>query len=414
MSDETESSERTVRRGNFEGSITQERGKFRVRITPPDKGKRRSLGIYPTEDEAERVLNAALADIDAGLVAAQDGKTLRSFAPTAFDVMEKRGMKTVDDDRYRFDKHLVKAKFIDWPLPKIQVEDVEDFLVQLEEVEIERRDGSRGPLSHQTKKHILGVLRRILKRAKKPPYRYVAKNVAEFVEVEEEGTKAPRDKANYLALAEIEALRDANIDDPEVWIILFAIGTAIRVGEQWNLPLSHLVVDGDDPHVLVEYGDSGTVDDRTKSGNIVKVPLFGLGLEAAQRWLELLPAYCKKNEHRLAFPGRHGGRRTKAPNLWYLDNIKWHRAKDPNVRAKRALARAGITRNIRWHDLRHTAASGWLSGYWGRRFTLQEVSKLLNHTDIKVTQRYAKFAESAVREAAREAEEAYRRLREGK
>ena len=87
--------------------------------------------------------------------------------------------------------------------------------------------------------------------------------------------------------------------DPERWMVAFAIGTELRQGEHWNLELSDLHVDGDNPHVLVRFGSPGKT---TKSGKTRMVPLFGLGLEAAREWLKILPMYALHNPHNLVFP----------------------------------------------------------------------------------------------------------------
>ena len=51
-------------------------------------------------------------------------------------------------------------------------------------------------------------------------------------------------------------------DDPERWIVQFALGTGLRQGEQWSLPISDVCVDGDDPHVMVRYGSEGKTTPR--------------------------------------------------------------------------------------------------------------------------------------------------------
>jgi hypothetical protein len=59
-------------------------------------------------------------------------------------------------------------------------------------------------------------------------------------------------------------------------------------------------------------------------------------------------------------------------------------------------------REVRFHDLRHTCASSLIAGWWGRRWSLEEVKGLLGHRSITTTERYAHLAESALNNAARE------------
>lgn len=60
-----------------------------------------------------------------------------------------------------------------------------------------------------------------------------------------------------------------------------------------------------------------------------------------------------------------------------------------------SLKKAGITGKYTWHDLRHTAAS-WMRQ---RKVPLDVVQKILGHTDIKSTMRYAHIGEESHVEA---------------
>ena len=59
---------------------------------------------------------------------------------------------------------------------------------------------------------------------------------------------------------------------------------------------------------------------------------------------------------------------------------------------KKALQRAGV-QNFRWHDLRHTFASLLVSG----GASLEMIGRLLGHTQIGTTQRYAHLIDSPLR-----------------
>ena len=71
------------------------------------------------------------------------------------------------------------------------------------------------------------------------------------------------------------------------------------------------------------------------------------------------------------------------------------------------LALAGIVpeqrhdgRHVRWHDLRHTFCSSLVAGWWGRRWTLEEVKAAVGHSTIQMTERYTHLARSALKAAA--------------
>lgn len=60
------------------------------------------------------------------------------------------------------------------------------------------------------------------------------------------------------------------------------------------------------------------------------------------------------------------------------------------------ITKLGIERRRRFHDFRDTAASHLLSGSWGERWSLQDVSEFIGHSDVKVTQeRYASLLTEA-------------------
>jgi site-specific recombinase XerD len=61
----------------------------------------------------------------------------------------------------------------------------------------------------------------------------------------------------------------------------------------------------------------------------------------------------------------------------------------------RGLKAAGVTRHIRFHDLRHTAASHLVMA----GVDLRTVGAILGHKDPKVTQRYAHLAPEHLKEA---------------
>ena len=79
-----------------------------------------------------------------------------------------------------------------------------------------------------------------------------------------------------------------------------------------------------------------------------------------------------------------------------------HRDRKPPRGWKAWLKAAGITRRVRWHDLRHTCASALVGGALGRKWSLEEVRALLGHSSIRVTERYAHFGKSLVMMAAME------------
>jgi integrase len=204
-------------------------------------------------------------------------------------------------------------------------------------------------------------------------------------------------------------------DRLEKWMYGLALWTGLRIGELWCLHLVDVHVDGPDPHIVVRYGswDPEKLRYRSPKGRKGEkkkrvVPLWGLGLESAIRWLEVREAYLKMtpktakaraaNDYqdlRLMFPTERGRRRdNKPPRSW-----------------KKVIDAFGVVARIGgkpwWHLLRHSCASSLISGAWGDRWTLEDVQKVLGHADIRTTQMYAHLAPSALQATATRAQASF-------
>jgi len=107
------------------------------------------------------------------------------------------------------------------------------------------------------------------------------------------------------------------------------------------------------------------------------VPLFGDGLVSARRWLYVLPEYATTNPLGLVFPSPAGAIRNVGKPL--LTNAAW----------KGALRSAGITRRVRWHDLRHTFCTNLVTGALGHPWPLVAVKEMAGHSSVTITERYA-------------------------
>ena len=314
----------------------------------------------------------------------------------------RSGLANIAVDRARAAKHILPAQIASMPLRSIRRKHVLAWLggVSVKHVDVvgqrqgrPTKDGRRRPsksplppskrLSRGTVVHLLNLLRVALGDAVN--HDMLETNPAGDVRVprRERRTHAGWD---VLAPAELAAVVVA-AGEPWGSVVQFAAWTGLRLGELFALELPDVHLAGPEhPHVVVRYG--GVRHRACKSGQPRTVWLVAPAEAALRAWLAARPAWLAKakRETPLVFPSRRGcfvGR--KPPKGWRA----W-------------LCAAGISRRIRWHDLRHTCASSLLSGHAGRRWSLEEVKELLGHSTIMLTERYAHFSRGALEQAARE------------
>ncbi len=363
-------------------------GRWRVRMRIAGLG-RKTIDSFPTREEADAYRATMLEILEreepySGLTVFEVGE----------DVLTKRELgRHISDpgsDWSRWNNHIKTD-----PIAKIAVRNVLDTHVE----DWLERLNAKG-LSRQTRLHCLNLLRIIMGRAKKQ--RLVRENPCADIRLEAE--KRTHEPWTYATPEEQDALIAAT-PKPLDAIVEFALGTGLRSGELVSLRLADVHLDGEDPYICVRYGSPP--DKPTKWGRIRQVPLFGRGMAGFRRWLAALPEYTPKNPHGLAFPTRQGSFRGHDHVFrWCMWKGSPGKGKhgDRNYRAPMTgiVQRAGISRNFRWHDLRHTCASSLISGWWGRQWSTREVCDLLGHRSVTTTERYAHFADTALKRAARE------------
>ena len=364
------------------GSGTIERtkdGRYRARFAFGGSPREDIEGSpFASHDDAERALDAILAELrDAG--ATRGGVTLRACAKRAFDLREKSGYASVQTDRERWDAYVKSHELADVPIRVITRGDIRDLLGSMK-----LKVG--GPASTSTKKNTLNMLRMVFEVAVDDEH--IDENILFGMKVKDAGTTT---EAMYpLPWALAQALI-AVATDP---VVPIAIGCGMRSGQLRSLRwedvhlLNELGVLLAKPHVLVRFGKPGKPN---KNGKVHTVDLFGLALEA----FLAMPRKAKG----IVFPAKRGGYRAKARVVALKDWNAW-------------LAAAGISRRVRFHDLRHTCATLLLNGDFGRKWSYEEVKELLDHSSVKVTERYAKVLGTLAASAAAEMRRGARKQRE--
>lgn len=224
---------------------------------------------------------------------------------------------------------------------------------------------------------VLGNLKFVLKQAIDDGY--VDDNAAASVQLDVK----ERDRDDFIPTPEeqLQLLSCHDVEVPDWYAIVFGMGTGLRPGEWRNLELIDVHLDGPVPWVFVQYGKN----DRggTKSGKKRKVPLLDLARRALEAWLPLIPQYHPKNPRGLVFPTERGCiRRAGAPfgihhqGRERINKLDWY------------LERAGITRHLTPHCLRHRFATDALTGRLGKTLEAWKVQVMLGHGLLSTTEQY--------------------------
>jgi integrase len=301
-------------------------------------------------------------------------KTFGSFGLQVLDIREQDAVRSIESERYRFSKHLEHSPLGTKDIASIRPKDIADFARTLALKEADDYRGTR-KLSRATGDKVMQLTRAIFDHAVEQGLRddnpCLAVRRVRRVE-------APKEKRTFLTLREQEAIENSTSISPYVKAMLMvAYGSGIRQGEQWNLQRRDVFLGGDEPYMIIRYGSKGL---PPKNGKVRRVPLFGAALRGFQMMFWL----------RHALPGDlvfGSAPRTPRPVGAPHEFESW-------------LALAGITRHVRWHDLRHTCGTALVSGMWGHRWDLIDIRDLLGHSSVKVTEMYADEGDTGVKRAA--------------
>lgn len=325
--------------------------------------------VGPSKQEAQRVLNEALAAVQRG---AQRSTSTETFAEVADRWLERKRPR-IEPATYRdYEFHLrkrLKPAFGQLKLRQVTRAKIEAYLAEQD------RDGN---LSRKTLNDSLIPLRQILGAAVREGV--LASNPAQNDD-RDHPLELPYERPTMRHLNREEALR--YLDAAEDWYRPLAemlIGADLRIGEAIALEWRDIDWDGCAIHVSRAAKDGGEIGtpkgDRSRTVLLAPYLLDLLrGHRAAQasaaglgKLIFLSPEGCMLNRHNVR-------RRGHSPTL-----------KD-----------AGLSSRVRLHDLRHTAATLWLAAGESIYFVQQQ----LGHADIQTTiEQYGHPDKQAHREAA--------------
>jgi len=307
-----------------------------------------------------------------GLSVPKNTKAKREVMALAEEYRRKREMQLFAQRHLLADPIRVKLKLLDYAEEKAKAYDKQDHLpkslkylqpfagdVLLKDVDERFVEGYRAYLLEQTTlgptsaKHYLDAFKALMAKALRE--RLIESNPAQAVK----SIKAPEAKRPFLTVEEIQRLFNTPITGGELaqdckYAFLISCFTGLRLGDLKTLTW------GD----IIREPDRAICKRMNKTGEIITIPL----VPSAWRILD------DKQIHRrdeLVFPALA---RSKSE---YRPLARWRKA-------------AGIDRPFGWHAARHSFAmmSLDISG------DIFAVSRLLGHSDIKITTAYLHFMDS--------------------
>lgn len=384
-----------MRRKNGEGTVCRRSdGKWRTRMWV--HGKRRDLQVFDTEIEARRFLRAWNIDVESGAIVAPAAETLRVYGETWLDRRELHGsrkraqVRDIDNERSLWRTHVEKSRLAGLALDAIRRRDVDDFVSSLRRKKALQTVRTRGgsisletdrTLSRGVVKHALRLVRTCLDDA----YRreVISSNPAADIDV---GHATSTDtKWDFLRVDEIDSLLKCEaLTEAARAFFAVAIFAGLRLSEILHLQWAdvHLDVEVPGPSMLIRFGRKGGA---TKSGKARTVPI----LPALLPWLRA--QHARAGQQTYVFTSPDGSHFAEGYTSGWPA-----KAGRPS-----ALERAGVPRQIRFHDLRHTCGTHLALGSWGRTWSALEIKGMLGHSSLRVTERYTHLADNTLHDAAK-------------
>lgn len=349
------------RRGNSEGNIRKRPdGRWEARISLPD-GERKSFYGRTRQEVAHRLAQAR-HDVDSGLPMLDERQTVGQYLESWIESVKPQ-IRLSSWRRYGdyVRVHLVPG-LGKIPLAKLTPQHIQLFYA---------RKLAEG-LSPSTVHHIHGAFHRALKDALLMGI--VQRNVTEMV-------RAPRRSSReMMALTEEQShqLLDVVKGDRFEVLYLLAVTTGMRQGELLALRWQDVDLERSALQVCVNVQEANgrfTIAEVKTAYSRRSVRLTRIAVEA------LRAHRARQNEERLAL----GSEWNTALDLVFPNTLGGIMIPDNLAKRsfKKFLEQAGLSKEIRFHDLRHTAATLLLS----RGVNPKVVSEMLGHADISITLR---------------------------
>ena len=244
-------------------------------------------------------------------------------------------------------------------------------VAELGPADLERLYGSLGRkgLAPQSVVHVHRTIHALLAKASK--WEIVPRNVAALADV----PRVPRVEMQTLSPDEVRRLLDAARGSRYEALWRLAVGTGMRRGEMLGLKWDQVDLDAGVVRVVATL-------DRSPDGLVLTEPKT----KRSRRSIHLSPSIVAAlREHR----GRQNAERLRLGPAWQDTGFVFTTTVGTPVNAnsviprefKPLLAKAGIGRHVRIHDLRHTAISFALSA----SVAPTDVAEMAGHSSVAVT-----------------------------
>jgi integrase len=345
--------------GHKEGSVyyVEARDRWVAEITL-ETGKRKKA-YCKTRQEAQRKKNEMLRELERGMLATGPQRKLGEYIQDWLENTHKSKLRLSVYLNYRKHvKHIVAGLGDIW-LQKLTPQQVQSFLTKkLDE-----------GLSPKYVREMLGVLRLALKNAVQ--WGYISRNVCDLVT----RPRVPKHNIAPLTLEQAQRFRQHLQGHRFEVLITMAVVTGMRRGELLSLRWSDIDFQRgilQVLHTVDRFTGYGYVEGEPKSAagvRSIRLPAFLMEMLKQHRVQQVAQKSQAKTwqERDLVFPNSRGG---------YLHPNHLGEA------FRELLEEAGLP-SIRFHDLRHSAATILLS----MGVNIKVIQEMLGHSDISITLR---------------------------
>lgn len=355
-----------MRRANGEGTIRERTdGRWEVRYYVPKGSGRERRTIYAkTKAAAREGLKKALDDRDRGVVPAPARETVATYLATWLDGVEPT-LRPRTADNYR----QITTTYLMPPLSKVP-------LIKLQPPVVQQlyRDLGRQGLSAKTIVNVHCILHRALEQAYR--WRLIGTNVADLVDP----PRVARREMRALTPEQARLVLAAAASDQLEALWHLAITAGLRQGELLALRWPQVDLDRGTVSVV------GTLEQRAGHEHVIAEPKT----QRSRRQVQLGAATVESLRRQ----------RAASSSIGFVFSRVDGRPLSTSIVVKawdKLQARAGVSPRVRFHDLRHTAATLMLS----RGVHPKIVSEMLGHATVAITlDLYSHVTPTMQREAA--------------